>query len=110
VEHLRRAGLNCVAVGLDAKTEPGLGALPEMLDTLREAGSSVRFLYIDTRTDTLVKRFSETRRRHPFSSPSRTLTEAIDFERALLAPVRSLARVFDTSETSAASLRGWIKD
>ena len=110
VEHLRRAGLSCVAVGLDAKTEPGLAALPQMLETLREAGSSVRFLYLDTRTDTLVKRFSETRRRHPFSSPSRTLTEAIDFERTLLAPVRSLARVFDTSETSAASLRGWIKD
>src|SRR5262245_23606685 len=81
VAHLTRAGSNRVAIGLDAKTEPGLAALPAMLDTLRESGASVRFLYLDTRTETLVKRFSETRRRHPFSSPSRTLTEAIDYER-----------------------------
>ena len=110
VAHLRNAGHDRVAVGLDAKTAPGLGELPEVLDTLRDAGCSVRFLFLDTRTETLVKRFSETRRRHPFSSQSRTLTEAIEYERKLLAPVRPLARVFDTSETSAASLRQWIKD
>jgi len=108
--HLRNAGHDRVAVGLDAKTAPGLGELPEVLDTLRDAGCSVRFLFLDTRTETLVKRFSETRRRHPFSSQSRTLTEAIEYERKLLSPVRPLARVFDTSETSAASLRQWIKD
>jgi len=110
IAHLRNAGHDRVAVGLDAKTAPGLGELPEVLDTLRDAGCSVRFLFLDTRTETLVKRFSETRRRHPFSSQSRTLTEAIEYERKLLAPVRPLARVFDTSETSAASLRQWIKD
>ena len=110
IAHLRNAGHDRVAVGLDAKTAPGLGELPEVLDTLRDAGCSVRFLFLDTRTETLVKRFSETRRRHPFSSQSRTLTEAIEYERKLLSPVRPLARVFDTSETSAASLRQWIKD
>ena len=110
VAHLRAAGHQRVAIGLDAKTTPGLAALPAMLDTLRDAGASVRFLFLDTRTDTLVKRFSETRRRHPFSSQARTLTEAIEHERKLLAPVRPLARVFDTSETSAATLRQWIKD
>jgi len=110
IAHLRNAGHDRVAVGLDAKTAPGLGELPDALDALRDAGCSVRFLFLDTRTETLVKRFSETRRRHPFSSQSRTLTEAIEYERKLLAPVRPLARVFDTSETSAASLRQWIKD
>jgi RNase adapter protein RapZ len=108
--YLRRAGQQRVAVGLDVKTEPGLTALPGMIETLRGAGCSVRFLYLDTRTDTLVKRFSETRRRHPFSSDTRTLTEAIEYERALFTDVRDLARVFDTSETSAAALRAWIKD
>ena len=110
IAHLRNAGHDRVAVGLDAKTAPGLGELPDALDALRDAGCSVRFLFLDTRTETLVKRFSETRRRHPFSSQSRTLTEAIEYERKLLSPVRPLARVFDTSETSAASLRQWIKD
>ena len=108
--YLQRAGQERVAIGLDAKTEPGLAGLPAMQETLRAAGCSVRFLYLDTRTDTLVKRFSETRRRHPFSSDARTLTEAIEFERGLQAGVRDLARAFDTSETSAAALRAWIKD
>jgi UPF0042 nucleotide-binding protein len=107
--YLQRAGQRTVAIGLDAKTEPGLATLPAMIDELRGAGFSVRFLYLDARTDTLVKRYSETRRRHPFTSDTRTLTEAIDFERELIADVRPLAIVFDTSQTSAAMLRSWIK-
>src|SRR5512144_1055433 len=109
-EFLKAAGHRSVAIGLDAKTEPGLAGLPALIAQLREAGSTVRFVYFATRTDTLVKRSSETRRRHPFSSDTRTLTEAIEHERALQADVRPLALVFDTSETSAASLRSWIKD
>jgi UPF0042 nucleotide-binding protein len=108
--YLQRAGQVRVAIGLDVKTEPGLAALPAMIARLRAARCAVRFVYFDARTETLVKRFSETRRRHPFSSDSRTLTEAIEFERSLLADVRPLALVFDTSETSAATLRNWIKD
>jgi len=108
-EFLKEIGQRCVAIGLDAKTEPGLAALPALLASLRESGCRVRFVYFDTRTDTLVTRFSETRRRHPFSSDTRTLTEAIEYERALQGDVRPLALVFDTSETSAASLRAWIK-
>ena len=110
VAHLREARQKRVAVGLDAKTGPGLAALPSQIDALRAGGASVRFLYLDTRTDMLVKRFSETRRRHPFSTDTRTLIEAIEYERQLIADVRHLARVFDTSETPAAALRGWIKD
>jgi UPF0042 nucleotide-binding protein len=110
VDYLQRAGQSRVAIGLDAKTEPGLSALPALIAGLRSAGASVRFVFLDARTETLVKRFSETRRRHPMSSETRTLTEAIEFERSLLAGVRPLALVFDTSETSAAALRGWIKD
>jgi UPF0042 nucleotide-binding protein len=108
-QFLKELGQRSVAIGLDAKTELGLTALPALIDSLRDTGCTVRFVYFDTRTDTLVKRFSETRRRHPFSSDTRTLTEAIEYERALQADVRPLALVFDTSETSAASLRAWIK-
>jgi UPF0042 nucleotide-binding protein len=110
VDYLQRAGQDRVAIGVDAKTGPGLAALPALIARLRESGCAVRFVFLDTRTDTLVKRFSETRRRHPFSSHTRTLTEAIEFERTLVADVRPLALVFDTSESSAAALRGWIKD
>ena len=80
------------------------------MSMLKGAGWTVRFLYLDAKTDTLVKRFSETRRRHPFSSDSRTLTEAIEHERVLLAEARELGFAFDTSDLSAAALRRWIKD
>jgi len=107
---LARSGQERVAVALDVKSGPGLPNLARSIDAIRKTGWTVRFLYLDAKTDTLVKRFSETRRRHPFSSGERTLTEAIDHERALLAPLREEGFVFDTSDLSAAALRGWIKD
>ena len=99
-----------VAIVLDVKTEPGLDRLSASIDDARAHGWTVRFLYLDAKTDTLVKRFSETRRRHPFSSGDRTLTEAIELERQRLADVRLLGYSFDTSDLSAAALRSWIKD
>ena len=107
---LARGGQGRVAVALDVKTGPGLPDLSAAMAALKAAGWTVRFLYLDAKTDTLVKRFSETRRRHPFSSDARTLTEAIDHERALLAETRRLGSAIDTSDLSAAALRRWIKD
>jgi UPF0042 nucleotide-binding protein len=108
--YLAGKGQHRVAVSLDVKTGPGLSGLAEALAALQAAGWSVRFLYLDAKVETLVKRFSETRRRHPFSSDDRTLSEAIDFERGLVADARTLGIAFDTSDLPAAALRGWIKD
>ena len=110
VEYLQRAGQERVAIAFDVKTGAGLSGLPEAMERLRRAGWAVRFLVLDAKTDTLVKRFSETRRRHPFSSDERTLTEAIEYERNLVADARSLGTTFDTSDLPAAALRAWIKD
>jgi len=108
--HLGAARIDRVAIALDVKTGSGLAGLPAAIDAARAEGWTVRFLYLDAKTDTLVKRFSETRRRHPFSSENRTLTEAIEFERGLFADVLGSGYSFDTSELSAAALRSWIKD
>jgi RNase adapter protein RapZ len=108
--YLARSGRERLAIALNATTEPGLAGLPAALASARAAGWTTRFLYLEAKTDTLVKRFSETRRRHPFSSESRTLTEAIEYERALLAEARELGLTFDTSDLPSASLRRWIKD
>ena len=110
IETLARAGEARVAVSLDARTGQGLPTVRADIDAARAAGWNVTFLYLDTKTDTLVKRFSETRRRHPFSSDERTLTEAIEYERGLLAEARELGITFDTSDLPAAALRTWIKD
>jgi RNase adapter protein RapZ len=108
--HLKTARIDRVAVALDVKTGSRLGGLPDALEAARAEGWVVRFLHLDAKTETLVKRFSETRRRHPFSGDDRTLTEAIEFERGLFADVRTRGYNFDTSEQSAAALRSWIKD
>ena len=108
--YLKTARIGRVAVALDAKTGSRLAGLPDALEAARAEGWVVRFLYLDAKTETLVKRFSETRRRHPFSGDDRTLTEAIEFERGLFADVRTRGYSVDTSEQSAAALRSWIKD
>jgi UPF0042 nucleotide-binding protein len=109
-DYLARGGQARVAIALDVKTGPGLPCLAEAMTTLGTRGWNVRFIYLDATVETLVKRFSETRRRHPFSSGDRTLTEAIEYERDLLADARRLGMSFDTSELPAAGLRAWIKD
>jgi UPF0042 nucleotide-binding protein len=109
-EYLAVMGRDRVAVALDVKTGPGLPGLAGAIEELQATGWQVRFLFLDSTVETLVKRFSETRRRHPFSSDERTLTEAIEYERALLADVRPLGTTFDTSELPPTALRAWIKD
>src|SRR5206468_5127390 len=108
--YLADNGRDRVGVALDVKTGPGLPGLDRAIAALQAAGWQVRFLFLDSTVDTLVKRFSETRRRHPFSSDERTLTEAIEYERKLLADVRPLGTTFDTSELAATALRAWVKD
>ena len=109
-DYLAQAGRDRIAIALDAKIAPGLLGLADTIARLRARAWDVRFLYLEAKTETLVKRFSETRRRHPFSSDARTLTEAIEYERALLSDARPLGFAFDTSELSSAALRAWIKD
>ncbi len=111
VDHLAHASDESrVAIALDAKGEPGLSGIGATIDELKARGWNVRFVFLDTKVETLVKRFSETRRRHPFSSDERTLIEAIDHERGQLAEARLLGTVLDTSELPAAALRNWVKD
>ena len=110
VRHLEMQGHPQIAVTIDPKSGDALKMLPDVIANLRALPADVRFIYLDAKVETLVKRFSETRRRHPFSSDQRTLTEAIEYERGLLVDVRQLGIVFDTSELPAVALRGWIRD
>jgi UPF0042 nucleotide-binding protein len=67
-------------------------------------------MYLEASTDTLVKRYSETRRRHPLSDGELTLPESIARERELLAEIAALAHHIDTSDLRPAQLRAWIRD
>jgi len=110
-DHLaREAAGTRVAIALDAKSSPGLPGLEATIAALKARGWHVRFVFLDAKVETLVKRFSETRRRHPFSNDDRTLVEAIVHERSQLEGARLLGTVFDTSDLPAAALRHWVRD
>ncbi len=107
---LRDAGYGNVGVAVDARSGDSLNALPEALRTLRAQGMDVRLLFLDAKDDTLIKRFSETRRKHPLSGATRTLEECIALERELLADVGELGARIDTSDVAPNTLRSWVKD
>jgi UPF0042 nucleotide-binding protein len=98
-----------VAISTDTRSA-ALEALPENIQKLKAQGISVQVLFLESNTESLVKRFSETRRRHPLSSGEMTLAESIKQERTLLAPLAELGHHIDTSDLSANTLRGWVKD
>jgi UPF0042 nucleotide-binding protein len=110
VQHLGNSGFTRIGITIDPKSGAALRLLPEVIATLRRLPAQVRFIYLEAKVETLVKRFSETRRRHPLSSGERTLREAIEAERAIVGDARGLGTVIDTSDLSSHSLRAWIKD
>ena len=103
-----------VAVAIDARRGQSIAELPQILESLRR-NHEMRIVFLNADTNTLIQRFSETRRRHPLSGKNQqtqaaTLIEAIDKERSLLEPLRTQAHSIDTSNLTAHALRSWIQD
>jgi len=103
--------LMSTAVGVDARTSPDeLRQLPELVHAARDRGLSCQVLFLEAHTDTLIKRFSETRRKHPLTRADRSLAEAIQLERRLLEPIRSRADLcIDTTQTNVHELRDLVR-
>lgn len=108
--YLDRAGHTRIAISVDVRSSGTLEQLPQIITQIKEQGFDLRLLFLEAKTDTLVKRFSETRRRHPLSSDQVTLNECIQLERDLLEPVGDLGHRIDTSDLNPNALRAWIKD
>lgn len=119
-----------VAVAMDVRSANALPLLLPLIEELRGEGFGIRPVFLDASTDALVRRFSETRRPHPLSAPAgagarrngegvqahavagedrRALTEAIEVERVLLADLRQISTVIDTSQLRPAQLRAWMR-
>ncbi|MDE3738438.1 MULTISPECIES: RNase adapter RapZ [Pseudomonas] len=100
-----------VAVSIDARNLPSqLQRFPELLVEARSRHIKCDVLYLDAEHATLLKRFSETRRRHPLTNDNRSLAEAIQDEEALLAPIADLADLkIDTTHLNLYQLRDSIK-
>jgi RNase adapter protein RapZ len=110
VEFLAGAGHPRAALSVDVRGGDALTALPAQFAGFRRRGIDLRVLFLEAKTDALIKRYSETRRRHPLSDGKLTLTECIERERELLADLADLAHRMDTSDLSPGALRNWIKD
>ena len=81
--------------------------LLEVIDRLRESGTVCRLLYLEADTQSIIKRYKETRRRHPLMESGATIEDAVKRETELLRPLRERADfVIDTTQLSAAKLRG----
>ncbi|WP_374339412.1 RNase adapter RapZ [Leeia sp.] len=108
-EFLAAQGYQRAAISIDVRSGHSVSSLPQYLQALRIGGLDVRLLFLEARTETLVKRFSETRRRHPLSEGQRTVAECIELEREELSDVVDFAHHIDTSDMQANTLRAWIK-
>jgi len=116
---------NQIAIAMDVRSANSLPQVPQQLDVLRARGVVVTPLFLDATTDTLVRRYSETRRRHPLSQAAahslaaptgevdqderRALVEAIELERKLLEALREQAHVIDSSMIRSAQLQSYVK-
>ena len=121
VELERKHAQRRVAIAMDVRSAESLPQVPGQLRELMRQGVAVRPLFLDATTDTLVRRFSETRRRHPLSQQpaseedtdpllrQRALVDAIELERELLADLREQAHVIDSSTIRPAQLQSDVK-
>ncbi len=112
---LEREGQRKVAVSVDARVGKSLAGLRDVVTRLREHGHDLKVLFLNARTDVLVQRYSETRRRHPLTKPSAdasepTLSESIESERELMSEVEDLGLAIDTSDLHPNTLRQWVRD
>lgn len=107
---LRDAGYQRIAVAVDVRSGESIAALPPLMGTLREIASDLRFIFLEARDDTLIARFSETRRRHPLAVEGTSLEEAIRRERELLDEISLLGHRIDTSDMHPNTLRARVRD
>jgi UPF0042 nucleotide-binding protein len=103
-----------LAIAIDVRSANSLHLMPEQMALLRDMGMTVKSVFLDATSDTLQRRYSETRRKHPLSGGSKpqsdkALLETIQFERELLSDLRERAHVIDTSLLRSAQLQTYIK-
>jgi len=105
-----------VAVAIDARSSGNLQLLPEHLSKYRKEGINIKVLFLDADDNTLVQRYSESRRGHPLArrltlhGQPPSLLACIHKERELLEELRNQEHVIDTSGISPAQLRHWMRD
>ena len=120
VELEQRHQAQRVAIAMDVRSATSLPLVPQQLEALRAQGMVIKPVFLDANNDTLVRRYSETRRKHPLSQnqgqtthtaqdDQRALIDAIELERELLADLRAQSHVIDSSIIRSSQLQGYVK-
>ena len=101
-----------IAVSIDARNiSADLEQVPNIINDLKSKNLPTEIIFLDANSQTLMKRFNETRRKHPLSDERIGLKEAIDKESELLEPISAMANLsIDTGKMSLNQLRDSIKD
>ncbi len=110
IDYAMARGEQKVAISADARSRESLVRLPAIVDKERARGNDVQVIYHDANDESLVRRFSETRRPHPLAREGESLAEAIAEERSVLAWLAEIGQRIDTSALTPSQLRGWIQD
>ena len=107
--HVEAGRYHNIAISIDCRSA-ALESLPSAIDHLKSSGNQVDLLFLESNVETLVKRFSETRRKHPLSNGDKTLAESIAHERELLAELSHISHRIDTSNINANALRNYVRE
>jgi UPF0042 nucleotide-binding protein len=119
VVNLSQNNVQKTAIAIDARSANSLSGLVSSIQHLKTLGHQIDLIFLTAKTESLIARFSETRRSHPLShrllpgqnpNDPRTLIECIEIERKMLADMEEIADVIDTSGLRTNQLRGWIKE
>jgi len=110
----QQAASHRIAIAVDVRSAKSLPALPTVLAGLQKRGIAFKLVFLEASDETLIHRYSETRRLHPLSNPKNNdqrlaLQDAITLERKLLAEVRERAHIIDTGFIKATKLQSIIK-
>ena len=109
-DYLATRGEPKVAISADARSRESLGRLPQIVEKEKARGNDVQVIFLDANDESLVRRFSETRRPHPLAREGEELSAAIAEERRMLSGLAEIAQRVDTSVLAPSQLRGWIQD
>jgi UPF0042 nucleotide-binding protein len=108
---MRDSAIVNAAIGLDVRNRAFLADLPKSLNDLRTRGIHYRIIFLEAEDSILIKRFKETRRKHPMLDEQTPLVEAIHMEKKLLEPLSFDAALrIDTTRTTANELRTQVKN
>ncbi|MFH1529185.1 MAG: RNase adapter RapZ [Pseudomonadota bacterium] len=100
-----------IALVADSRDRKFPSSVKRIVESARAQGHTVRMLFLEATDEVLVRRFSETRRRHPLATEGRTVSQAIEKERELMAPVREEAsQLIDTAPLTIHELKTRVRD